>query len=405
MAKEYCARECGEDVAALLKEIKISDPYELCFALLYLIDDPQRRSELSTEDHLDAFEQPWLYGAGTSFMQIVTQALPWAFEEYEEEYDPVWSPDEEDEKQLSFIQDGHSSPGTKKPVLPDFYDRRFLSDEEEKRSLAQLVYEETGCVLPRNMEKYAGRVKELRCKGARAKDLPILFSLITMSGYAQRQHQALNLDHDPWMEKLLSGEESAQEDEAQNKTSAEKEWTKEELLGQVNALREQAELYQEQNKRLRSAVHDLEQKTRRTEKTLNDTKAAAEMERRELADLRELIFNRENGAEEETEEEIQDASFPYEVQQDTLIFGGHQTWLRAIRQLLKGNIRFIDKDLNFDVSIVRHAERIWIQTNALSHTQYYRIMDTARAFHKPVRYFAYASAVKCARQLADSEAE
>jgi hypothetical protein len=32
-------------------------------------------------------------------------------------------------------------------------------------------------------------------------------------------------------------------------------------------------------------------------------------------------------------------------------------------------------------------------------------MDTARAFHKPVRYFAYASAVKCARQLADSETE
>ena len=404
MAKEYCAKECGEDVAALLKEIRISDPYELCFALLYLIDDPQKRAAPSTEDKMDAFELPWLYGAGTSFMQIVTQALPWAFEEYEEEYDPVWPPDEEDEEQLSFIRDEPSAQNARKPVLPDFYERRFLSDEEEKRSLAQLVYEETGCVLPRNMEKYAGIVKELRGKGARAKDLPVLLSLITLSGYIQRQHKALNFDHDPWMEKLLSGEESAQDDE-QNKTTAEKEWTKEELLDQVNALQGQAEQYQEQNKRLRSAVHDLEQKTRRTEKTLNDTKAAAEMERRELADLRELIFNRKNGTEEETEEEIQDASFPYEVQQDTLIFGGHQTWLRAIRQMLKGNVRFIDKDLNFDVSIVRHAERIWIQTNALSHTQYYRIMDTARAFHKPVRYFAYASAVKCARQLADSETE
>ena len=30
-------------------------------------------------------------------------------------------------------------------------------------------------------------------------------------------------------------------------------------------------------------------------------------------------------------------------------------------------------------------------------------MDTARTFHKPVRYFAFASAVKCAKQLVDSE--
>ena len=408
MTKEYCARECGEDVAALLKEIEISDPYELCFALLYLIDDPQRRAVSCTEDRIDAFELPWLYGAGTSFMQLVTQALPWAFEEYEEEYDPVWSPDDEDEEQLSFLQAKDAAATPRKRVLPDFYERRFVSDEDVKRNLAQLIYEETGCVPPRNMEKYAGIVKGLRRKGARAKDLPVLLSLITLSGYAQRQHQALNLNQDPWMEKLLSGEERDEDDaehDAHNESAAKKDWTKEELLEQANALQEQAAQYQEQNKRLRATVHDLEQKSRRAEKTLSDTKAAAEMERRELADLRELIFNRENGAEEETEEEIQDAAFPYEVQQDTLIFGGHQTWLRAIRQLLKGNIRFIDKDLNFDVGIVRHAERIWIQTNALSHTQYYRIMDTARTFHKPVRYFAYASAVKCARQVADSEAE
>ena len=127
------------------------------------------------------------------------------------------------------------------------------------------------------------------------------------------------------------------------------------------------------------------------------------MEHRELADLRELIFNQENDEEEIADEK--DDAFPYDVQADTLIFGGHSTWLKTIRQLLKGNVRFIDKDLHFDVSIVRHAECIWIQPNALSHTQYYRIIDTARIFHKPVRYFAYASAVKCARQLADGEKE
>ena len=279
------------------------------------------------------------------------------------------------------------------------------SVSKEKRSLAQLIYEETGCVMPRRMDKYADRVKELRRKGARAKDLPVLLALITLSGYARRQRHALNLDPDPWMQKMLSEEDDDSTENTPDDSEAKTDWTKEELLEQIKALQEQAGQYQEQNKRLRSAVHDLEQKNRRAEKTLSDTKAAAEMERRELADLREVVFNQNNEVETEEEEDAQDAAFPYEVQQDTLIFGGHQTWLRTIRPLLKGNVRFIDKDLVFDVNIVRHSQRIWIQPNALSHSQFYRIMDTARTFHKPVRYFAFASAVKCAKQLVDSEKE
>ena len=405
MDKEYCAKECGEDVAERLRDLRVSDPFALCFALLYLIDDPQRRSADSTEEEIDAFDLPWLYGAGTSFMQFVVRYLPWGIEEYEEEYDPVWSPDEEEAEQLSFVPVEGPSLSRKKPLLPDLYERCLLSDEEEQRNLAQLIYEETGCIMPRKMDKYADRVKELRRKGARSKDLPVLLAMMTLSGYARRQHRALNLDPDLWMQKMISDADDDGDDNAAADSETKTDWTKEELLEQVKTLKEQADQYQEQNKRLRSAVHDLEQKNRRAEKTLSDTKAAAEMERRELADLREVVFNQNNEVETEEEEDAQDAAFPYEVQQDTLIFGGHQTWLRTIRPLLKGNVRFIDKDLVFDVNIIRHSQRIWIQPNALAHSQFYRIMDTARTFHKPVRYFAFASAVKCAKQLVDSEKE
>ena len=85
------------------------------------------------------------------------------------------------------------------------------------------------------------------------------------------------------------------------------------------------------------------------------------------------------------------------------MFGGHDSWVKAIRPMLTGNIRFIDKDLHFDLGVVRHTDMIWIQTNAISHKQYYRIIDTARQLQKPVRYFTSASAEKGALQILDAD--
>ena len=71
--------------------------------------------------------------------------------------------------------------------------------------------------------------------------------------------------------------------------------------------------------------------------------------------------------------------------------------------MLTGNIRFLDKDKGFDSAIIRRADVVWIQANALSHSRYYAIIDAVRQFKKPVRYFSYASAVKCARQLREAD--
>ena len=403
MDKEYCASECGEDVAALMEETHIDDPFELCFALLYLIDDPKQESKTSTAERIDPYDLPWLYGACTSFMHTVVNELPWAFEEYEEYNDLVWHPDLTEDDEEKTLENNNT--GMKKPALPDYYERKYLSDDDEKRSLAQIIYEETSCVLPRYMKKYDGEIRYLRTYGARAKDMPFLLSVMNMSGSAMRQQKALNFDKDSsfMFPHFWNPEEEAETepDEQEEIGKEEKELSREELQEQVKTLQAQLKEYQVQAKQLRSSVHSLEQEARKAEKAMEQEKTAAEMEHRELADLRELVFNQENGEEEMPDES--DDSFPYEVQADTLVFGGHSTWLKSIRQMLKGNIRFIDKDLHFDVNIVRNAERIWIQPNALSHTQYYRIIDTARLFHKPVRYFAYASALKCARQLAMGE--
>lgn len=53
--------------------------------------------------------------------------------------------------------------------------------------------------------------------------------------------------------------------------------------------------------------------------------------------------------------------------------------------------------------IVKHTDVIWIQPNAISHSMYWRVMDTARAYKKQVRYFAFASWAKCAEQVVGAD--
>ena len=68
-----------------------------------------------------------------------------------------------------------------------------------------------------------------------------------------------------------------------------------------------------------------------------------------------------------------------------------------------GHLRFIDRDLVFDAHVIRNADIIWIQPNAISHSQYYRIVDAARQYRKPIRYFTYASAAKGAEQVTEAD--
>ena len=89
----------------------------------------------------------------------------------------------------------------------------------------------------------------------------------------------------------------------------------------------------------------------------------------------------------------------YRVKKAAVVFGGHDTWLKAFRPMLAGKIRFVGKEELFNRALIRNAEVVWIQPNAISHKAFYRIAGEARRYRKPIRYFATASAGKCAEQL------
>ncbi len=384
--QDRCRERYGEDVAKHMLPIRTARPFEVCFALLFLID---QGSDL-----------PWLYGCGCGLMEEISESLPWGIIEYKEWHDPVWKTDEDDEdedegEQLSFLDAAAKKKTVKPAAIPDWYERKYVSDDEDQyafnRSLAQILYEETGCIVPQNMHLYDIRQKAVRECGVPPRETAMLLQLFTVLSNARRQDRALNLDEH--LMKLWADETSEDHPEAENSEQEDRGLTVEELKEELKQARDE-------NKKLRSSLYESEKTSRETRKELAEFRNSAETDRRELADLRELVFNLENDEARDEEADPADTSvFPYEVRKDTVVFGGHETWLKAIRPMLSGNIRFIDKDINFNVNIIRNTEIVWIQTNALSHSQYNRIVDAARLYKKTVRYFTYASASKGALQV------
>ena len=130
--------------------------------------------------------------------------------------------------------------------------------------------------------------------------------------------------------------------------------------------------------------------------------AEALRDRAELSQLRETLFQlrmREGQPEDSRETEIE---FPYQTDRRIVAFGGHETWQKAIRPMLPG-VRFFDREMLPDINAIKSADVVWIQSNALAHPFYYRIIDMARKENISVRYFGFASARKCAEQLVMDE--
>lgn len=164
----------------------------------------------------------------------------------------------------------------------------------------------------------------------------------------------------------------------------------------MEELREKLRKLQAENQQLRQAAYESSRETKELRKKLEDAEHAAQADRQELADLRSLVFNRQEDALEEPTGKVE---FPYTAKSRIVVFGGHDSWAKEIKPRLP-NVRFIDRTMLPNAQLIRQADTIWIQANALSHAYFYKIITEARKYDIPVRYFSFASAEKCAEQLA-----
>lgn len=352
--EEYFPEEIHEK---LLTPLPITDPFELCFALLYLVETGS--------------DIPWLYGSCIGMMSEVIDCLPWGLSDYSEMEDPYW----EDMPPIA----------SKIPDFPDWYQRDFAwkgDDEYDARSLAQIVYEATGCLMPRDLHRYDAMLKDLGKYGIKQnKAIAMLYCMLALSN-ARRRVNPNNLEAD-YM-RVISHEEPVAE-------TTPADWA------------EQKAALEKQIQQLRSALHTAEKSAEESKRKLEQQQKQAEAEHRELADLREIVFNQEDDTSSDGEAPIDSKVYPYTVQKSTVVFGGHETWVKALKPLLKGDIKFIAREMKIDVSLVRYADVIWIQSNAIPHRSYYSIVNTARKLGKPIRYFTNASAAKCAEQIVEND--
>lgn len=363
---ETLAEHINPEMAEKLCHFRVADPFETCFALLYLLEQYD--------------DLPWLYSFPVAVLCAAGNQLPWSRTTYDEEDDSFWP------------EPAPCSQSIRR-LAPEWYEADYITDDagwekgaSDRASLAQIIYQMTGTLLPRNMQRYAAAKKRLRREGLSPSKVNSVIAVMAVLGEASRQCSGELFDS-PWDE---------EEEELQEIAQA----TEQTENNELSAVEENERLKHELDN-LRRAAHAAETEAKQTKQKLAELAQNAERQRLELADLRELVFRQQNGTEEAATEDTS-IRFPYRTRHRIVVFGGHDSWLREIRQKLP-DVRFVYKDVPPNPNLIRHADVVWIQTNCLSHSTYSVIMDTVRRYSKLVRYFSYASAVKCAEQVVEQD--
>ena len=153
-------------------------------------------------------------------------------------------------------------------------------------------------------------------------------------------------------------------------------------------------------KRLNNLVHQLDKQNKVQAERLSQYERELKETNAELAELRSMV----HPASEIQEKEKLKVQFPYTAKSRSVIIGGHETWAKAIKPLLK-NVRFIDLHEQPNARLIANSEVVWIQSNAIAHKHYYKVMDIVRKYKIKVCYFQFASAEKCAEQFAMEDLE
>lgn len=344
-----------------MQTFPVEDPYEVCFALLYLLDQDD--------------DCVWSYSFMLAVVSRAVAMLPWNGEVYDEADDGYWYHDDE-----------RIPP---QPLDPEWYEMKYTGDVDEagERSavnLAQLVYQYTGTIMPRNTRRYDEAAKKLRKNGLKPSQAGMLCAVMNVLGEASRQ--VGYVPETVWKENIQT--ENAADDEPAtvgSLTEANKH-----LQAELAQLKSQA----------KNTSYELARENRALKEQIEKLTDAADGMTQELADQREIVFNQQQEMPAEDAVSIKTA-FPYRLSRRVVAFGGHDSWLREIKFKVP-DVRFMGENIS-NAEIIRRADVIWIQTNCIGHAAYYGVINLARRYNRKVRYFQYASAAKCAEQIAEEE--
>ena len=335
----------------MMKDFRIDDPYQLSFALLYLCD---RGDDLI-----------WMYHFGITLTEMIHDVLPW---KYPYDYDCFDQIREEEEKNEKSFYDA---------LYEMRYSETYENEDEDPGflySAAQLMYQYTACVAPRNMSRFN-------------------FMKDIFDGYGVDEHtQQIAMTAMNFMYAADTRYESYPEETEEKEETHEQTENTEEL---INTYQKEISLLRKENRMLRELSHKEQKKAKQLEDKLNAQTESASADNYELARLRELAFSLQHIEETEEDSSIR---FPYENRKKIVVCGGHDTFIKQMKTLLSGDVRYLN-NVRINEDLIRSADYVWLQTNAISHSEYYKVINLCRKNNIPFSYFLYASARKCAEQI------
>lgn len=371
---EQVAELIGPEIADIWKDFEVGDPYELCFGFLYLLDSGS--------------DLPWLYFPGVNLMTQIIAALPWPRNDCKDDIPGIWDYfDEEADDIVGGFMPSILPKRIKEPELENWYRLDYVDRDEpdpdyrERYNLAQIIYEITGCIMPRTPERYQPALEQLDRYGITGKKAlhPLMYCM-SLLGESRFQSRGYQFSYDSSWDDSSKKHDEASDDGA----------TVDELKAKIATL--QSEL-----SHLKNLSYEAGRQVRDEKKRYEELERQTAHDRLELADLRELVFNQQENLYHD-DAPAKDITFPYQTERRIVVFGGHDSWAREIKPKLPG-VRFIDRDMIPNVEMIRRADVVWIQSNSISHGFYYKIIDEVRKYNIPLRYFSYASATKCAEQI------
>ena len=409
------------EVIEALDNFYVEDPYALCFALFYLIDNDD--------------DAPWIMTSGSTLMNYCLHMLPWYV-------DPEKCTDEElNGRDLGMSYNKNNWMGQEAVAdIPDYYHIKHRG-----RNLSQLIYSMCRGVVPSELHPFAANKKNFIAEGmdealaTKITDIAELMFLQTFQAKPRAISDGLFSDvtfEQQKKEHAGDFENKNAEDNAsklendnspilcQDRETISKEDVKEDLKDKLNVNsnsllqgteEEQAVFTAIEHEKLKEELNETKAQVKNLLRSLATLRhetddqilkyerelKALRMEHRELSDLREIFFKSNMSSTDKLSLEKTECeyTYPYKPRKRTIIFGGHESWLKALRPLIP-EVKFVDiQKYAFNPEIIKNAEVVWIQNNCISHAQYYRIVRICRIASVQLRYFAYEGAMKCAEQL------
>lgn len=282
-------------------------------------------------------DMPWVYSVSLPLMEMCASVLPWGNEQLNEDGESLLD---------HYMEDAEMA---EVPKLGDWFAMIYENVDEMDMNyrcscnLAQMVYWATMGILPRDTEVISENPNDMELFGETAKrDMNSLVYWLLHIAHSRYAPPVFNFT------KQQEDADSADE---------------EELLAE-----------------------------------LEETAYEVHLVHQEMDSLRNLVFALQEGRFVE-ETEVEGVLFPYNIRKQIAILGGNDDWIKEIESMLE-NVLFVERTEDPDVQKLTYCNAIWVQTNTMSHSTYDKVIEHARRFGIPVRYFTYASAVKCAEQLA-----